>query len=331
MAYPSLANVLSTVDPNGEILNIASVLDEKSDFAKILPMFPTNMQTHNICGDDTSLPTPTLRLANEGVAAAVGTSKQIIDAPVTMESHIEIDYKILQEARDKTAYVKRQISMHMSGHLHSAVDYFINGDFSTNPREFNGLAVRYNTLPTTPYDITDPYHTVIDGGGAGADNSSIYLVAFGEGKVHGIYPQGSKAGLQLIDRGSAKIITAIGSGFYGMAYQLVWDLGLVINDRRCVARICNIDASDLKRDASSGANLIDLFTEAKNNLEAGGAKVYAFTSRQVADYFESQVDNKANAHVIYGQDNFLNKTLPMVKGIPILAHDKIGIAEALVT
>ncbi len=41
---------------------------------------------------------------------------------------------------------------------------------------------------------------IIDAGGTGTDNTSIWLV-WGENTVHGIFPKGQKAGIQMEDKG----------------------------------------------------------------------------------------------------------------------------------
>lgn len=332
MPYPSVLNIMAGFDSQGKALTNAETLTEKNDINRLIPFFPTNEMDKNTCSDDASFPTPKLRLANEGIESDHGEVNQIEDVPILLENHLDIDpEKLKRKVKNKQDYIKQQIRLHKEGFMQKLAGLFFTGDNSANPREFNGAQVRYSTLPTTAYDITDPYHTVISGGGGDADNASIYFFNFGKGRVHAIFPQGTEAGLKTEDMGMNKVVTAVGNTFYAMCYKLTWRAALVVNNRNCVSRIANIKTGTLARDASAGAKLLDLITEAKNNLDMSGGMVYGFTSRLVRDILESQIDNKSNVYIKYGEDNFLNRQLPMVKGIPILASDSLGNAEAAIT
>ena len=52
------------------------------------------------------------------------------------------------------------------------------------------------------------------------------------------------------------------ASYEAMRTYFQWDVGLSVRDWRSVVRIANIDVSDLSKDASTGANLIDLLDEA---------------------------------------------------------------------
>ncbi|MXF24183.1 major capsid protein, partial [Escherichia coli] len=65
------------------------------------------------------------------------------------------------------------------------------GDSSVNPQQFMGLSSRYSSLSA------GNAQNIIDAGGTGTDNTSIWLVVWGENTVHGIFPKGQKAGIQM--------------------------------------------------------------------------------------------------------------------------------------
>jgi hypothetical protein len=79
---------------------------------------------------------------------------------------------------------------------------------------------------------------VIDHGGTGSDNASIWLVVWGPRTVHGIVPKGSKAGLQVKDLGEQMIQNSDGSKWQAYVTHYRFDAGLTVRDwRYVVARL----------------------------------------------------------------------------------------------
>ncbi|MBF9641223.1 hypothetical protein IAI27_11080, partial [Streptococcus pseudopneumoniae] len=68
---------------------------------------------------------------------------------------------------------------------------------ATTPERFKGLAPRYATL-------NNPQ--VVNGGGAGADNMSVWMVTHGAGQTSLIYPKGTTGGVSRVDRGSQQVL-----------------------------------------------------------------------------------------------------------------------------
>jgi len=125
----------------------------------------------------------------------------------------------------------------MNQEMASTVFY---GNSGVSPEEFTGLSVRYSD-PTASNGSN-----VIDAGGAGADNTSIWLVVWGGQSIHGIFPKGSKAGLIHEDMGEVTVETTAGiAGTRMRAYQdrWQWKCGIALKDWRYVVRIGSIDVS----------------------------------------------------------------------------------------
>jgi hypothetical protein len=114
------------------------------------------------------------------------------------------------------------------------------GNPATDPRQFLGFATRYSAISGA-----GNAQNVIDAGGTGTDNTSIYLVVWGDNTVFCPFPKGSKAGLMHNDLGEQTVYNADGTRMQALATQYQWKNGLVVKDWRYVVRICNIDVSDL--------------------------------------------------------------------------------------
>lgn len=109
---------------------------------------------------------------------------------------------------------------------------------------------------------------LINAGGVGSDNTSIWFVTWGPRATTLLYPKGSAAGLSHKDMGAQLWDAPDGSGkFRALVDHLKWDIGLSVGDWRGNARICNIDVSALTKDAATGADLLDLMIDAEEMID----------------------------------------------------------------
>ena len=134
------------------------------------------------------------------------------------------------------------------------------GNPTTEPKSFLGLAGRYSSL--SGGNLTN----ILDAGGSSSDNTSVFLVCWGDNTVYCPFPKGSKAGLIHEDLGEQTVFNTDGRmQAYATRYQ--WKNGLVVKDWRYVVRICNIDVSDLiaqtgTQDAADSTNIIRMMARA---------------------------------------------------------------------
>jgi hypothetical protein len=155
------------------------------------------------------------------------------------------------------------------------------------------------------------------------------LVGWGD-NVHGLFPKGSKAGLSQTDLGKETKTLADGSMLRVYRTHYKWDLGLCVKDWRYVVRICNIDKSDLTYNAGSGANLIDLMTQALEIVPTGSSARWAFyCNRTVKSFLRRQIVSKAVYQVT--QETVAGKHVTMFDGVPVRRCDVITNAEATIS
>ena len=89
--------------------------------------------------------------------------------------------------------------------------------------------------------------------------------------THGVFPKGSKAGLQHMDHGEQTVSsTAATSGVAGSRLRVFqdqwqWKCGVLLKDWRYVVRIPNIDISNLVA-KSSAADLVELMIKAIHRI-----------------------------------------------------------------
>ncbi|WP_336657671.1 major capsid protein, partial [Pseudomonas marginalis] len=75
----------------------------------------------------------------------------------------------------------------------------------------------------------------------------IWLVVWGQNTIHGIYPKGSKAGLEQKHLGEVTLEDENGGKYQGYRTHFQWKNGLTMRDWRYVVRIANIDISKLSK------------------------------------------------------------------------------------
>ena len=269
-SWPTLIDVARAMAPNGSIAAVAEILQEYNDILDDIPWVEGNLPTGHQMNIRTSKPTPTFRLLNQGVTPAKSTVGQIVDTCAILEQRSHIDIDVAKLNGNTQAFRLSQDKGIMEGIADTLADTLIAGDVSVNPERFNGLESRYFSLSGQTTSAQ-----VIDGGGAGADNTSIYLVCWAPDKAFGIFPKGSKAGLEHRDLGEQTIIDPNDSTKYLQAYAswYQWKCGMAIADYRYVVRIANIDVSDLltASDAvDSSANILKLMSRAIDKLPPNG-------------------------------------------------------------
>jgi hypothetical protein len=203
----------------------------------------------------------------------------------------------------------------------------IYGNVSTAPEEFNGLAPRYNALTSAASG-----ENIISGEGSDSDNTSIWLIGWSVNTVYGVFPKGSKAGLNHEDLGIDHNTPDTQSPVrYFSAYHDKWEwkFGLVVKDWRYAVRIANIDISNLVAE-SSAADILKLMTMAVHKFPQLGAVRPAFyCNRAVFTMLDIQAQNKANVYLNVGEEEGRPKV--SFRGIPIRKCDQILSNEATIS
>ena len=329
-------NHAMTVSTNdGALIEIADTLSQTNLLMKVLPFFPTNETLRHVTGRITSFGTPEAVVANEGAASIVNEHEQVIDTPIKYHNIIMPDPEALLSINDIGEWRADRVKEYGMSYAEAIADQVISGDSLTDPgKSIDGLAKRLGSLPTVATDVTDRYHTVRSAGGAGADNTSIYVVGLGKMGVHGLYSKNGAAGFQY-SLGEAQYVnvgTAASPRYIKTRpLDVSWRTGLSATNHRMLGRVCNIDVSDLTDDASTGANLVNELTHMINSTRVNsmGLKPALLANETVISYFETQRINFGGNNVSLMTD--LGMNLVAFKGIPFLQMDSIGVAEAVVS
>ena len=323
---PTLLDVAKRTDKDGKISKIVEILNETNEILEDMSWVEGNLPTGHKTTIRSGLPAPTWRQLNYGVQPAKSRTVQVTDTVGMLEAYSEID-KTLADLNGNTAEFRlSEDRAFIEGMNQEFAATLLYGNVATNPEKFMGLAPRYNS--TTAENGSN----VISGGGSGSDNTSIWLVCWGDMTAHGIYPKGSTAGLTVTDKGQITVENADGASGRMEAYRthFKWDCGFSLRDWRYTVRICNIDVSDLTKNAVTGADIIDLMSRAMEIMPSTkmGRCVF-YCNRTVRSFLRRQIANRVASNLTL--DNFSGKTVMAFDGIPVKRVDEILDSESAVS
>jgi len=123
---------------------------------------------------------------------------------------------------------------------------------------------------------------------------------------------------------------AAGGRYQGYRTHYKWDIGAVLRDWRYVVRIANIDVSDLTKNASAGADLIDLLTQALELVpNIGMGRPAFYMPRKLRSFLRRQITNKVAASTLTMED-VAGKKVVTFDGVPCRRTDALLLTEARV-
>lgn len=213
----------------------------------------------------TGLPSVAWRMLNYGVPKSKSTSATVQDTVGMLEAYSEVDKDLADMSGNTAAFRMSEASAFLESMSQAAATTVFYGNSEINPERFTGLSVRYNTVNTATAKTAE---NVVDAGGVGATNTSVWLIVWGDRSVHGIFPKGSRAGLQRNDKGQQTLQDANGNNFEGYRDHFKWNLGLSVRDWRYVVRIANIDVALARTDANYLKALIGFMIDAEERVYA---------------------------------------------------------------
>ena len=321
----TLADHAKRLDPDGRTPKIVELLAQQNSILEDMMWKEGNLPTGHRTTVRTGLPTITARRLNEGVASSKSTTAQLDEQCAMLEAVSEVDVDLVKLNGNDAGFRLSEAQAFIEAMNQTMAGYLFYGNAATSPEVFTGLAPRYNSLSG------NIGQNVLNGGGAGSDNTSIWLVVWGENTVCGIYPKGSKAGLTHEDLGEQLIQTGVGVGTGRMKAfvdRWQWKCGLAVRDWRYAVRIANIDVSNLVTE-SGAADLTKLMIKAVHRIPAFGmGRAVFYCNRTVREMLDIQALSKASQQLTI--DNFDGKPITKFRGVPIQTCDQILETEAVV-
>ncbi len=323
---PTLLDIARRSDANGKVVgDIVEILKQENPILDAMGFVEGNLETGHKTTIRTGLPQPTWRKMYGGVQPAKSTTVQITDACGMLEAYAEVDKAAVDLNGNTAAFRLSEDMAHIQGMSDEFAQTLIYGNESTEPEAFTGFAARYNSLSAECGD------NIVNGSGAGSDNTSIWLVGWGPQTCHGIIPKGSVAGLQIQDKGQVTVENADGAGGRMEAYRTHyrWDVGLTVRDWRYVVRVANIDVSDLSSTTNQKA-LITLMIQASERIPSfSKARFSWYVNRTIRQRLREGILEKITNNLSW--ETVSGKRVMVFDDIPVERCDAILNTEATVS
>jgi hypothetical protein len=327
------------MDPDGKISTLVNLLSQQNSILD--DMLAAECQSGNAFEytQVVKLPTPQRRSYNQGVVRTMaGVAKQV----TTCSEYADwatIDASLARLGGNLGELRAQEDFLHMEGMNQQIASDLFYSNRASDPTAFTGLANIYNTVNPATSQIA---RNVIDCGGTGSDNTSMWMITWGPKHIHTIFPKGLPAGIQHKDFGLLPIVDAAGNEFIAYRTWLQWNIGLAIHDWRFAVRAANIDVSDLT--GGSAANLLSVLAQMvmkppvmpagvgpvqrtdDPRVVTGRSAIYLNRTAYLA--LEGQVTNKSN--ILLQLKEWGGMTVLTYRGIPIRIVDAILNTESRV-
>jgi len=313
-------------DPDGKVPMIAELLNQTNEILDDMLFVEGNLPTGHRTSVRTGLPTVAWRLLNQGVQPSKSTTAQIDEGTGMMEAWSEVDKDLAMLNGNTSQFRLSEAQAFIEAMNQEMASTLFYGNSSVAPEEFTGLSVRYS-------DLSAPNaQNIVNGGGTGTDNSSIWLVCWGQNTVHGIFPNGSKAGLSHYDHGEVTVETTngiAGSRLRAFQDQWQWKVGMALRDWRYAVRIANIDVPALN--TTNKADIHNLMIRAMHRLpNMNMGKCCFYMNRSLFQYLDIQRrEDVGAAGMTYKEVD--GKIMYDFRGIPIKKCDALLETEAVVS
>ena len=282
--YLTLADRMKRTE-NGKIAaEIIEMMSETNEVLQDANALQCNDGSNHITTIRTGLPSAVFRKLYGFVPSSKSTTEQVKDVTGMLETYSIVDVDLVDKSENPKKFRLSESSAFIEAMNQKLQETIFYGSIKENAAAFDGLTARYSKKSTDSKKIG---YNIIDAGGTGNDNTSIWFVTWGDLHTSLLYPQGSQAGIQHKDDG---ILTETSStGGKRKVYQdhFKMDVGLSVRDWRSTCRIANIDVSNLSTE--NAADLEDLLNQAYYRIRrfAKTGKTYIYCNSTILMHFEA--------------------------------------------
>lgn len=317
--YLNLIDVHKQADPAiGEVIEVLKRQNPILDDAVAMECNMGAIHRHAI---RTGLPTPAWGRLYQGIPQSKSTVQQVDDTTGFLEARSGIDTRLLKLAKNPGALRLGEAMSHLEAMNQEMASGLFYHDTATTPERFKGLAARFSTLGGGGAG-----NQIVDAGGTGSNNTSIWFVTWGDHACHLLYPQGTKAGVSRMDKGEQRITDASGNPFYVKEEVFEWHMGLAVKDWRYVVRIANIDVPAMR------AGNVDLYRWMRRaywllqsrRMDAKTSRIAIYANRDVLEALDGLSTGIVGGT---GNNTFLQVRPMELEGKEVLSYRGMPIRE----
>ncbi len=320
---------------NQEIIDVAEVLNEVNDVVQDATVQRANDITSHVVSRRTQLPTVQWVKVGNGWNATTGLLNQVREQMGSLKARYLCPQDVMRLQPNPAKYRMQQERAYIESMAQELANTLF-GNVSAGslspavepPEEFAGFQYRYNTISSADTSY------VVDNGDSGQTNdTSIWFVQWGAGKVYLIHPRNTDGGgLKKEDKGLTYTLGDNASGtaaqrnnqLWAYITEFAWDVGLCIEDTRSVKRLANIDSVAGETNTLDEDKIIQI----RNNFKSNDT-IYMYTNETVATQLQILAKDKGNVH--WGPDSPFGKPQLYFLDMPIRRCDAITNVEGSLT
>lgn len=343
-AWPTLFDLARRMDPHGKIDVIAEMLSQSNEYMDDAVWVEANEIGGHKFTFRTSIPAGAWRQYNQGVGYSKSTTAQATVSIGSLEAYSQVDRMIAEDSGDAEGFRESEDAAFLEGMSQTMTQTEFYGNTVVTPAEFMGFSPFYNTVSTA---TAQNAANVIDAGGTGSSNSSIWLICHGPRTIFNVYPRGSKAGLAMENKGDVVPgYDNLGNRFEAYTSWFRTQAGLCPMDWRYGVRVANVDVTNA---GLAGPNAYDIFaglaqamllpptlgkgmsgitkTDAPDE-PSPGIRPVIYTNRTVRHWADVQMIR--DRQVLLALDDYAGKPCMGYRGIPWKVVDQLLTTEARV-
>jgi len=326
---------------NNEIIDVAEVLNETNDIVADAIVQRGNDITSHVVSRRTALPAVSWTKVGNGWNATVGLTNQVREEMGMLKARYLCPEDVMRLQPNPAKYRSNQERAYVESMGQELANTLVGNTasgavtpVSAPPEEFAGFQRRYAALSTA-----DTAYVISNGNTASTptDNTSIWFVQWKPGGVYLIHPRNTDGGgLKKKDEGrvytSGDNATASTTASYPnptnslWAYvtEFSWDVGLCVEDTRCVKRLANIDSVQTETYTLDENKIIQI----RNNFKTNDT-IYMYCNETTFTQLQIRAKDKTNVH--WTEQNPFGKPQMYFLDMPVRRCDAITNAEGAIS
>lgn len=315
-SFVDLIDIYKQQDGNGDYIPVIEMLSEMNPILDDAIAVECNKGSTHLHTVRTGLPSVSWGKLYQGIDQSKSQKAQVEDTTGFVEGLSTIDKRLLDLSSNEGAVRLSEAMSYIEAMNQEVASKLFYGNTAEDPEEFMGLAPRFNSLSAPNGG------QIIDAGGTGADNTSIWFVTWGDNQCQLLYPKGTMAGVQREDMGDQRVTDGAGKVYFAKEEKFTWHIGLAVKDWRYVSRVANIDVSDMQAGTVALYDFLrKAFYKLQNRRVAGG-KVAIYCNRDVLEALDALATNAGTT------DNFVRLSRMEIEGEEVLTYRGIPIRES---
>lgn len=324
-SFMGLADLYRSTDQNRNIVPVIEALNILNPLMEDAVMIEANQGTKHLSAIRTGLPSVSWGKLYQGIPQSKSIKQQVEDTTGFVEGLSTVDERLLEISKDPAALRMSEAEAFLESMSQEVTTNFFYSDTATTPERFKGIGARYSAIGGTGAG-----GQIVDGGGTGSANTSVYFVTWGTNQTSLIYPEGTQAGIKRQDMGRQRVYDDLQNPYYVKEELFRQHVGVRVGDWRFNARIANIDVNAL---ANGTVDLYGLMRRAYYLLQTrrngrvgnGGmvapGKTVIYANRQIMQALDALATNKG------ATDNFVRMTPDELAGKEVMTYRTMPIRE----